>query len=123
MLGDQCFKNLAKASFAAAALDVGADVVVAAPRPAMLKTAGGGYGGTNTGMDVVVVATEIASTALLKTAENGGTNMDVDVVVVVAEITSMGTDEIASTAPCIRKAPKSGRSPRLRNLGWLMQDP
>lgn len=74
MLGDQCSRNLDKASFAADAVDVGTDVdvvVVAAEiaSTTLLKPAGGGDGGTNMGMYVAVVPAEIALlavTSLLK---------------------------------------------------------
>ena len=85
------FRNLDKASFAAAALDVGADVHVAAvvakiASTALLETLGGGDGGTNLSMDMVVVSAEMGLTAIPETVGgDGGTNMGMDVAVVAAE--------------------------------------
>ena len=116
MLGDQCSRNLDKASFAADAVDVGVDVVVVAAEIAsttLLKPAGGGDGGTNMGMDVVVVAAEVASITLVKAAGggDGGTNMGMYVAVVPAEIALFAVTSLL----------KMDRCGYCTNLGWLFR--
>ena len=68
---------------------MGMDVAVVAAEiasTALLETLGGGDGGTNLNMDMVVVSAEMGLTAIPETVGgDGGTNMGMDVAVVAAE--------------------------------------